>query len=78
MEKKHSPEGDNCTYAYQHYTKQVAMNIHMCALSSVTTIIYVKQVQLHIFYSTSGKAFQQSLIPHHKFYNQAPALQLAI
>ena len=35
------PEGDNCIFAYQHYTMRPAMNVHVHVLSSMATIIYV-------------------------------------
>ena len=35
------PEGDNCIFAYQHYTRKPAMNVHVHALSSMATIMYV-------------------------------------
>ena len=55
------------------------MNVHVCALSnsSLAMIIYVFIGLNFSFYLTSGEAFQQSLITHHKFYNQAAALVLA-
>ena len=60
MEKKHSyevnlfivfapqriPEGDNCIFAYQHYTKLPTMNVHVRALSSMAAIIYFYRVEL--------------------------------
>ena len=50
------PEGGNCIFAYQHYT----MNVHVRALSSMATIIYVFIEFNFLFYrvATSGKAFQ--------------------
>ena len=45
--KQRIPKGDNCIFAYQHYTRLLAMNVHVRALSSMATIIYVfKRVQL--------------------------------
>ena len=54
------------------------MDAHMHTLSLMTTIIYVLSSSAsHLTLRTSGKIFQQSLLSHHKFYNQAPALLLA-
>ena len=53
------------------------MNVHVCALSLMAMIIYIFIEFNFSFYHTSDEAFQQSVIPHHKFYNQAPAFQLA-
>ena len=43
------------------------MSAHVCALSSMAMIIYVLIEFNFLFYPASGKTFQQSLIPHHKF-----------